>query len=379
MNMPKLFLLAFICTLFVACDIPPPRVDGAGQVDTFIVQGKFKSACVGLKNKEDDQMRRYTAVKLVEYPEEEAASECLCNSLYDSEMGEWDSFIASGIKATKRDDLALCLAEAMKDTSIEQREGVVTALGSIHATAGYQAIAEVSASEKDPYVKEAMALALRSSEEHVDLLITMLTTDKEPKVRAAAAKSLRGRKDAKVISAIVKAVKNDDAGEVRASALSSMNRKSSPEVDEMMCKAMLDDPDEAVRLAAVKLAKGTKRKATLECLSKKSKQEEESGAVRSQMLETLKASPSPLAADILCDAIGPWSRMYIKDKIFNQIAGSDIVKAHNDRDWERSYQCVQRALNSGGYSCFARNYLGHWMNTLGGSAATPWCPGMVKL
>jgi hypothetical protein len=106
---------------------------------------------------------------------------------------------------------------------------------------------------------------------------------------------------------------------------------------------------------------------------------ETSGTVREAILATLGASPSDKAADILCDIVGPWSRMYIKGQIFNQITGSDVVKAQNDRDYERSFACVQKALRSGGYSCYARNYLGHWMKELGGSAATPWCPGMVRL
>ena len=61
-----------------------------------------------------------------------------------------------------------------------------------------------------------------------------------------------------------------------------------------------------------------------------------------------------------------------------EIEGADIVRAQNNRDWERSYACVAAAIRQGGYSCYGRNYLGHWMRDLGGKASTPLCPGMRR-
>ena len=66
------------------------------------------------------------------------------------------------------------------------------------------------------------------------------------------------------------------------------------------------------------------------------------------------------------------------DQIADDVPGFNIIETQNNRDWERSYECVEKALEQGGYSCYARNHLGHWFNELGGSASTPWCEGMVK-
>src|SRR5690606_29312082 len=106
--------------------------------------------------------------------------------------------------------------------------------------------------------------------------------------------------------------------------------------------------------AAVKAAHGTKRPEVLTCLKKRLLANEESASVRTATLKALGASPSDDAAKALCDGIGPFLRMYVKDQIAERMSGVNIVEIQNNRDWEASYACVQKALGQGGYSCYAR-------------------------
>ncbi len=60
----------------------------------------------------------------------------------------------------------------------------------------------------------------------------------------------------------------------------------------------------------------------------------------------------------------------------DKVPGTDIIRAQNTRDFEKSFECVQRAVrSSSGYSCYARAYTGHWLRELGGTAHVPRCPG----
>jgi hypothetical protein len=122
----------------------------------------------------------------------------------------------------------------------------------------------------------------------------------------------------------------------------------------------------------------SKRKRSIQCLKKRLLEEEPSGAVREATLAALGASPSDHAAEVLCDAIGPFLRLHVRDQIADRIPGANIIEVQNNRDFERSYECVGKALRQGGYSCYARNHLGHWYKRLGGKASTPWCPGMPR-
>jgi len=114
------------------------------------------------------------------------------------------------------------------------------------------------------------------------------------------------------------------------------------------------------------------------CLKKRLYAKEDSSMVRASTLEALGRSPSDEAALVLCHAIGPFLRMYVTNGIAEKLPAVNIVETQNNRDFERSYDCVYQALRQRGYSCYARNHLGSWMNELGGKASTPWCPGMIK-
>ena len=57
----------------------------------------------------------------------------------------------------------------------------------------------------------------------------------------------------------------------------------------------------------------------------------------------------------------------------SKIAALQDYEEYKELHWEGSFDCVKAALRQGGYSCFAKNYLGHWMKDLGGSAHAPLC------
>lgn len=373
--------IAMVTILFMtsACEIPPRFVEESGEIDGFLARKAYRSACVGL-TASDEALREYTAEKLAEYPHIKVATDCVCEALYDADAGTFDAAVATGLAGSHRDDLSGCLAPALDDTRItgDDRAELVRVLGGMDAKGGYAALQALVRSDPLPEVRAMAAGAVRPSKAAIPTLIEALKLDDEPQVRAAAAAALTDRKDDAVIEAITHAAAEDPDGGVRGEALKAAVSLKISQTDDMVCRAMLEDPDERVRLAAVQSWKGTKRKRALDCLDRRMKAEEESGAVRVALLETLGASPSDRAALMLCDNIGIWVRRYVHGKVAYEIEGADIVRAQNDRDWERSYACVATAIRQGGYSCYGRNYLGHWMRDLGGKASTPLCSGMRR-
>jgi hypothetical protein len=363
----------------LGCEMPPRFVQSSSEVDTFVLQKKYRSACVGLDATEDS-LREYTAEKLVELSHVKVVNECLCEALYDGERHEVDFAVAAGVAHSERDDLAACLAPALEDAAIddEERARVVVALGALEASGAYAAIRGLL-SHDSPSVRAGAAAGLARSREAQDALLEAATSDEAPVVRAAAALALEGRKADSVRVGLSKLAREDADASVRAAALTTAaGLETSPTMDRMICDAMMSDDDEQVRLAAVKIWHGSKRLPALRCFDDRMSTEESSGAVRQAVLDAVAASPNKEAAAMLCRHINPWARMYIKDKVAPDIEGHDIAGAQNDRDFEKSYDCVKSALGRGGLSCYARNYLGKWMNDLGGKAPTPWCPGMAR-
>jgi hypothetical protein len=103
---------------------------------------------------------------------------------------------------------------------------------------------------------------------------------------------------------------------------------------------------------------------------------EEDSGVREKLLDVLGSSPSKDAANVLCEAIPFWAKNYLKTGMPDKVPGTDIIRAQNTRDFERSFECVQKAVrSSSGYSCYARAYTGFWLRELGGTASVPRCPG----
>jgi len=364
--------------LLTACDMAPRFVKESAEIDAFLSQRRWSSACVGLKMKNDDSLRQYTAERLVTYPHIASTTDCLCEAVYNAEKHTFDAMVVSGLKGSERDDLAECVIPALSDAAItgKDRTELVRVLGDMEAKAAYKSLETLVSEDKDAETRAYAAGALRPSGGSVPILLAALQEDDDPRVRAAAARSLTGRKDKEVEPIVVKAALEDPDGGVRAAALGAVVKKKSAKTDDMVCKMMMEDADERVRDEAVRAFHGTKRASAIKCLEKRIMAEEESSLVRDSLFKALGASPSDKAALVLCDAIGPVMRMYVKDKLQDRTPGTNIIETQNNRDWERSFDCVKKALGKGGYSCYARNHLGHWMNTLGGKASTPRCPGM---
>ena len=161
---------------------------------------------------------------------------------------------------------------------------------------------------------------------------------------------------------------------MRAAALFSARQNPDRAAAELACKLMLTDPDETVRKAAVSSFKATKNPEDLACLRKRMLTEEDSAEVRLAMIEVVKGSPSDESGKILCDSIPFWLKTYLKQGLPENVPGTDIIRAQNDRDWDNSYACVKKALGGSGYSCYARQYSAYWMNELGGKVSVPKCP-----
>jgi len=366
----------FVC--LSGCEIAPDFVESSHDVDRFLLRENFKSACVALEMKKDDDLRRYTAMVMLEYPNDETVNSCLCDALYTPGSGSFDLAVVNGIQSSRRDDLAQCLARGLSDQGIENRKEMVHSLGRISAKASYETLATLVKDEADVAVRIAAVESLRPSAKHVPLLLEVLQQDAEPQVRAAAARAMKGRKNPDFIEHVTRLATEDPSGIVRAASLAAVVKLKLPVTDAMVCKAMIDDPEPVVRVAAVKAYHGTKRTSAIECLRKRLLKEELAPEVRAATLKALGASPSKHAARALCDGIAPFMWMYVREEIAEKLEGVNIVETQNNRDYEKSYACVNSALRQGGFSCYAQNHLGHWFNELGGSASTPWCPGMIK-
>ena len=363
-----------------ACDRAPSYVEETREIDLFLYQQRFRSACVGLKMRDNDELREYTAQQLSGIIGEPHSAACLCAALYDPEAGTIDEAVVRGIAGSDREDLAECLAPAITDDRVQDRVLMARALGAIGARRGFELVADLVSDDPDPAVRYAAAKALKPSSRHVRFLIETLASSPEPAARAGAAEALDERvtEREEVEEAMYAAVSGDENPRVRAVAATALARASGAKVDRVLCERLLDDEDEQVRTAVATAFHGTRDSDRLECLERRLTTLEESAGVRRATLDALGASPAEEAAQILCRSIGPFLRLHVVDSIAEQTEGVDIIKIHNDRDWQQSYRCVQRALAQGGYSCYARNHLGRWFRELGGSAPTPWCPGMIK-
>ena len=388
--MKKGLIGLLILVLQGACD--PRFVDSSEQVDAFLAHNRLSAVCVALKNDRDDSLREYAAKKLAPNKDQQVATDCLCDAIYDAEFGTVDAAVARGIAGSNRGDLAQCLMPALDpsndkmttasgtpESNAPDRVLTVQLMAGIGGSEAYGAVAHLLKTSKSPDVRTAAVHGLQKERDsHEELLLDVLKSDIHAPARAAAAKVFERSKSEPVVAALLDRLANDEDGGVRAAALKSVVKLKLDTTDDMVCKAMMEDTDERVRDQAVRSFRGSKRSVAIQCLKRRLLTKEESAVVRASTLNALYRSPSDEAALVLCHSIGPFLRMYVKTGIADSLPAVNIIEQQNNRDFERSYECVQKAIRQGGYSCYARNHLGQWMNELGGKASTPWCPGMVK-
>ncbi len=366
--------------LLAGCEIAPSHVTSA-DVDDALARKNYKTMCVGLKMKDDD-VRRYTTERLLALADfdpvdpagVQAGKDCICAAVKDPQ-GRIDLAIAEGLKGSKRDEVVSCLAEALKDPAVERRQEGVVALSRTASKAARDTLAQWAKSDPDPEVRKRAIATIAGDVAYKDVLLGLATGPDEAELRAAAVEGLVRMKDPDVLTALGRLAQEDKAGAVRGAALGALKVANAEGIDKMLCDAMMKDESADVRRSAVLAFRGTKRDEAVACLRQRALSKEDDASVREALLTTLKSSPNQKAADVLCEAIPFWMKSYVIDDLPDKIPGTDIAKAQNDRDWDNSYKCMERAYrSSGGYSCYARMYTAWWFEQVGGSAHIPKCP-----
>ena len=183
--------------------------------------------------------------------------------------------------------------------------------------------------------------------------MTAALSDPDPNLRAAAANALTGTPAAK--EGLVTAAR-DPAAAVRAASLAALRAIADFPFAEVACPALRTDPEPSVRSAAAAAMNATRDEALIACLRAHMLEREDDSSVRLTMLATLQSSPSTSAADVLCDAIPFWVHSYIGADKPEREGPEDIIFAQNNRDFERSYDCVAKALKVGGYKTCEQRY-----------------------
>lgn len=353
----------------------PGYVETPAEVDNDILQGNFEEACYGLRA-EHPEVRRHTAEKLAEHPDQPIATQCTCVALYDPESGRVDTDIARGLDGKKRDDLATCLTPAFADERVADKVGLAELVGNMKAEAGWALLANVAKSHADPAVRAGAVHGMRFATSQQAALIAVLGSDSSADVRAAAAKALGEQRTPESRAALEQAAGNDAEAAVRIAAVLAM--KNMEGFEAAACRVLNADADPGARHAAAIALEGIRKKdVVVPCFHERLIHEEPSEEVRAQVLKNLVVLRMPEANQVLCDDIGPYLRLYVKDAVPPEGAAWDILKAQNDVDFENSYACVEKAMRQGGYSCYAKYHLATWNAALGGKAKPRACPGMA--
>jgi hypothetical protein len=357
-----------------ACELMTPSHVEVPDIQEAMAVERYATVCVGLDMK-DDATRKFATEQLITVSDP-IAKDCICNNIADEQKG-WDIAVGDGMKTTDRDDLASCFVELVRNPSLPKRDQAITFLTSMSAPVARQALADIGKDPQGSPEDRVKALgAVAGDKQFLDILTSLAESEENTAVRAAAVAGLGGLKDRPVIDLLRKKASDDPEGEVRGAALQALKNSKVSDSTEMMCKAMMEDESPIVRAQAVGAFRGTKRSESIKCLRERAMTEEPDSSVREKIIEVLKSSPHKGAAEILCDAIPFWARTYLKEGMPDKVAGTDIIRAQNTRDFERSYECVEKAVrSSSGYSCYARAYTGFWMRELGGNASVPRCPG----
>lgn len=367
----------WIVMALLGCEVVPRHVQEASEVDAFLVRGAYASVCVALDNEADAGLRTYAATELQKQSMDRTAGQCLCEAVYRPERHRADLAVLKGLIGSQRDDLAICAAAALDDAAVPERPTVALAIAHLDAPKGYAALAEVARTNTDLPLRLAAIKGLKKASSQREALFELLE-DEDAAIRAAAAGSLTGRSHASIPKKAQELLSEDPDVSVRAAALGMLVGADPRGSQKAVCKTLMSDPDAAMRIGAANAFRGTKERGAIACLERRLTTFEDNPAVRDAAMGALGSSPSDRAAGALCKLIGPMMKLYVKDKIAEETEGVTIVKHQNDRDWEKSYACVESALAAGGLSCYARNHLGKWMNDLGGKASRPWCPGMER-
>lgn len=352
----------------LACIDTEPAFVSVRDLDKALASGQTSWLCAGLRMK-DPATRQAAATKLKDYPFD---SSCLCERLeYD---GRWDPAILGGLARATDAEKVGCVGTLL-DTPASgvvppERTELITAL--LKIPVARPRLVTAATSDPDPAVRAAAMSVYRDSKDSAELtqVQSWLTSDPDPAVRAAAAGALHGQPSAE--AALRTAITTDTEPVVRAAALATYPSFQPADLAAVTCKVLLEDASPEVRVAALGSMRATRNAEQIACMRRLATTPEASPEVRAALLKTLGSSRAPEAADVLCHAIPSWVKAYVADTAPSE--GDDILKAQNDRDFQRSYECVQAAVKSSrGYTCAGRAYVGSFFRELGGKASVPTC------
>ncbi len=379
--MRRTLLALAAASALTGCEITPSYVTSA-DIDDALARKHYKTMCVGLDMKDDD-VRRYAADRLEtiadgDPPDEEGMEvgrACVCDHMVDAK-GRLDIPVAEGLKGSQRDDMVGCMAEVVEKPDLPNKAEAVRALANTAAKAGRDSLTRIAQdTATDSEIRVAATKAIAGNADYRAELLKLATSDADPAVRATAALGIAKFDGDDITAALTKLAKEDAEGSVRGAALQALKKAQADGVDDLLCTAMMEDESPEVRSRAVLAFKGTKRAEAIKCLRTRALTQEDDASVRGALLTVLKSSPSQDAADVLCDAIPSWMKWYAEDDMPDVVPNADIAKAQNDRDWDRSYECLQRAYaKRGGYSCYGKRYIGWWFKQVGGSGFVNKCP-----
>ena len=357
--------------LLIACASPPPSfIDRAG-IDRAIPSANTVAICAGMSMK-DAGTRGYAAEKIATW---KPPQDCACDHLQRD--GTWDGPVLRGLKNATTDHVAGCVATLLDQPALTDRAGLVKAIASMKVPQVQARLTQAAASDADPAVRAAAMVALRpDNDAAARALVVASLSDTNALVRAGAATALAGVAEA--APALVEATKDADPG-VRAAAIISLKSVEDFGFAAVACPLLASDPDATVRTTSAAAMQGTRDEALLACLRVHMATKEESGDVRMAMLTSLRKSSTQAASDILCDAIPYWTRTYVADGPVERESDIDIVGAQNARDFNRSYECVEKAWNAGKYSCWQKGYLADYYRDLGAKVGIPNCGGGTRV
>lgn len=356
-------------SLLFACVSSEPSFVSENDLDKALAGGNTPALCAGLRMKEP-ATREAAAEKIKDYGLE---IDCLCDRLQFD--GRWDPSILAGLAKATNAERVGCVGTLLDDPAQPERTGLATAL--LKIPVARSRLLTAAGADADPAVRAAAMPTFRSSKDPAEIAQVQgwLASDPSPVVRAAAATALLGQSTAE--GALRDAVAKDADPYVRGAAIATYATIKPADFDDVVCKALLEDAAPEVRIAALGAMRATRDPEQLACLRTRATTEETSPEVRAALLGTLKSSAAPEAAKVLCDVIPEWVRLYVKDAA--PAEGDDILKAQNDRDFEKSYDCAQAAVKrGGGYTCAGRAYVGAFFRDLGGKASVPSCGGAPR-
>ncbi len=353
-----------LLALLLACDPPTPNFVDRTMIEDAYRRGDNYIICAGLKM-EDDSTRGIAAETLATLSTPES---CLCDGL--TREGKWDMPIVRGLQKGTDDAHVGCAATLLDDPKQPERVELVNLLAKIKVPAVEARLMAAAKSDADPAVRGAAMAVVRPAKNPEALaLVTAALSDPEASVRAGAARALLGVDAA---ASQLQAAAADPDPSVRSAVLTSLRGMPGVPFADYACPALRSDPDPGVRATAATAMKGSKDEGLMTCLRAHMLEPEEDALVRGAMLAALRGTSGPVAGSILCDAIPFWVHTYIGEDRPEREGTADIIFAQNDRDFENSYDCVQRALKAGGYrTCEQKFYVNDWFHELGGKNTAP--------